>query len=144
MKYTSTNLKRIFVVEFEHNDDLLEQLMALVKKENITSGAILLLGGMKEAGIVAGPEKISVPPVLMWKYFDDGREILGFGTIFQKENEPKIHIHAGFGREDKVNLGCVRKNAIVYLLVECIIFEFDTKAEKKFNSELGIDTINFE
>ncbi|PJC14890.1 MAG: hypothetical protein CO063_02185, partial [Candidatus Altarchaeum sp. CG_4_9_14_0_8_um_filter_32_206] len=118
MKYASANLKRIFIVEFEHNDNLLEQLTALVKKENIRSGVILLLGGMKEAGIVAGPEKISVPPVPIWKNFDDGREILGFGTIFRKENEPKIHIHAVFGREDKVLMGCVRKNAGVYLLVE--------------------------
>ncbi len=144
MKYTSANLKRILIVEFEHGDDLIEQLTALVKKEHILGGAILLIGAMKKATIVVGPEKISVPPVPVWKNFDDGREILGVGTIFWKENEPKIHIHAGFGRGDDVLIGCVRKNTEVYLVVECVIFEFDKKTEKKFNSETGIDSINFE
>ncbi|CEG12118.1 conserved hypothetical protein [groundwater metagenome] len=144
MKYTSANLKRILIVEFEHGDDLIEQLTALVKKENILGGVILLLGAIKQAAIVVGPKKISIPPVPIWKNFDDGREILGVGTIFWKENEPKIHIHAGFGRKDNVLLGCVRKDTKVYLVVECVLFEFDKKTEKKFNSEMGIDAINFE
>ncbi len=144
MKYTSANLKRILIVEFEHGDDLIEQLTALVKKENILGGVILLLGAIKQAAIVVGSEKISIPPVPIWKNFDDGREILGVGTISWKENEPKIHIHAGFGRKDNVLLGCVRKDTKVYLVVECVLFEFDKKTEKKFNSEMGIDAINFE
>ncbi|MDI6730572.1 MAG: DNA-binding protein [Candidatus Altarchaeum sp.] len=144
MKYTSANLKRILIVEFEHGDDLIERLIALVKKENILGGVILLLGAMKQAAIIVGPEKISILPVPIWKNFDDGREILGVGTIFWKENEPKIHIHAGFGRKDDVLLGCVRKDTKVYLVVECVLFEFDKKTEKKFNSEMGIDVINFE
>jgi len=144
MKYTSANLKRILIVEFENEDDLIKELMALVKKECILSGAVLFIGAMKHAAIVVGPEKISIPPIPVWKIFDEGREILGVGTIFWKENEPKIHIHAGLGREDKVNIGCVRKSPKVYLVVECIIFEFDKKIEKKFNSGLEIDSINFE
>lgn len=144
MKYTLTNIKRVFIVEFEHNDNLMEQLTNLVKKENVKSGIILLLGGLKEAGFVVGPEEISVPPVPVWKNFNDGREILGFGTIYWKGNEVKLHIHAGLGRKDDVNVGCVRKDTKVYLIVECIIFEFETEVVKDFNCKLGIDTIKFE
>lgn len=143
MKYIITGIKRVFVVKFEHKDELISELVRLVKKENIKSGFIQLLGALEKSEIVVGPKKVSVPPDPVWRFFDDGREILGFGTVFWKDDEPKIHIHAGIGREDKVNLGCIRKDAKVYLVVEAVLFELDTKIEKKFNPEMQIDLMEF-
>jgi len=143
MRYISTNIKRVFIVRFDDSDDLIDGIKSIAKKENIKAGIFLFLGGMKEGYIVAGPEKISFPPIPIEKNFNDGREIFGIGSICWNENEPKIHIHAGFGRNDNVLLGCLRKNANVYLVIECVIFEFDAKIEKRFSPELGIDIINF-
>ena len=108
MKYTKGSIKRVFVVKFEHGDDLLAELTALIRKEEIKSGIIHMIGALEKSDIVVGPKKVEVPPSPVWRRFDDGREIIGFGTIFWKDDEPKIHIHAGIAREDKVNVGCVR------------------------------------
>ena len=142
MKYTKGTIKRIFVVKFEHGDDLLAELTELAKKEKIKSGVVHLIGALKKAEIVVGPEKVEVPPEPLWKKFDDGREILGFGTIFWKGNEPKIHIHACIGREDKVNIGCVRCDARIYLVIEAVIIEIDAGVVRKFDENLGIDLID--
>ncbi len=142
MKYTKGTIKRLFVVKFEDGDDLLTELTKLVKKEKIKSGIIHLIGALEKAGIVVGPKKVEVPPEPVWKTFDDGREILGFGTIFRKGSEPKIHIHSAIGRGDKVNVGCVRRDAKVYLVIEAIIIEIDANVSRKFDEKTGFDLID--
>jgi len=143
MKYISTKIKRIFVIKFEHKDELFSEIVRLVKKENIKSGFIQFLGAFEKSEMVVGPEKISIPPNPVWRFFDDGREVLGFGTVFWDGDNPKIHIHVGACRGDKVNLGCVRGNARVYLFIEAVLFEIDTKIEKKFDPEIGADLMKF-
>ena len=120
------------------------ELTTLTKKEKIKSGIIHLIGALKKAEIVVGPNKVEIPPEPVWKTFDDGRELLGFGTIFWKGDEPKIHIHASIGREDFVNLGCVRTNAEVYLVIESVIIEINTPAPvtRKYDEKFGLDLIN--
>jgi len=142
MKYTKGKIKRIFVVKFEHNDNLLSELTKLARKEKIKSGIIHLIGALEKAEFVAGPKKVEIPPEPIWRKFDDGREILGFGTIFWKGNEPKIHIHACIGREDKVNLGCIRSDAEVYLVIEAIIIEIDATVARKYDEKTGLDLID--
>jgi len=143
MKYTKGSIKRVFVVKFEHGDDLLAELTALIRKEEIKSGIIHMIGALEKSDIVVGPKKVEVPPSPVWRRFDDGREIIGFGTIFWKDDEPKIHIHAGIAREDKVNVGCVRKNAFVYLVVEAVIIEIDANISRKFDDKTGLDLLAF-
>lgn len=144
MEYSKATINRVFVIKFEHNDDLLKELKNLIVNENIKAGIIYLIGALEKAEIVVGPEKISIPPVPINISFSDGREILGIGTIFWNENnEPKIHIHAGIGRENIVNLGCVRKNTKVYLTIEAILIELKVDVKKKFDEKTGIDLLNF-
>lgn len=142
MKYTKASIGRIFAVKFEHSEDLLKELTELVKKEKIKSGIIHLIGALEKAEIVVGPKKVEIPPKPIKKKFDDGREILGLGTIFWKDNEPKIHIHSCIGREDKVNVGCVRNNTGVYLVIEGIIIEIDADISRKYDEKTGLDLID--
>lgn len=143
MEYTCTEIKRVFIIKFEHGDDLISELTSLIRKENIRAGFINLIGALEKSEIVVGPKKISVPPEPVWRSFSDGREILGFGTVFWKDDEPKIHIHAGIGREDKVNLGCIRKDSKVYLVVEAVLIELSSDIKKKFNPEMQLDLLEF-
>ncbi|ODS37746.1 MAG: hypothetical protein A7316_09055 [Candidatus Altiarchaeales archaeon WOR_SM1_86-2] len=148
MKYTQGKIGRIFVVKFEDGDNLLKELIKLAKKERVESGIIHLIGALEKAEIVVGPEKVEIPPTAIWKNFDDGREVLGLGTIFWKGGEPKIHIHSCIGREDKVNIGCIRKCAEVYLVIEAVIIEIDTGSNanvaRKFDGQSGLDLIYIE
>lgn len=145
MEYTQCNVGRVFVVRFDHGDDFLAELTALIKKEDIRSGLLHFIGALEKADIVVGPEKVEVPPVPMWRAFSDGREVLGLGTIFWKDNEPKIHIHSGIGRGDTINLGCIRKDARVYLTIEATITELTgLSVKRQFNEETTLDLLKFE
>lgn len=132
------------MARFDHGDDLLGELTALIKKEDIRAGLLHFLGALEKAQIVVGPEKAEVPPVPMWRNFSDGREMLGLGTIFWKDDEPKIHIHSGIGRGDTINLGCIRKDAEIYLTIEAIIIELKGPLVKRqFDEKTKLDLLRF-
>ena len=122
MKYTKATLKRTFIVKFEHGDDFLKELNDLVKKENIKAGLINFIGALETSEMVVGPKENKIPPEPVYKKIDDVRELLGIGTIFWKDDEPKIHLHAGIGREDLVNIGCIRKDSKVFLIILSYVF----------------------
>ena len=143
MKYTTSNLKRTFIVKFEHNDDFLLELTNLIKKENIKAGLINLLGALQESEFVVGPKENKIPPEAIFNKLEKPRELLGIGTIFWKDNEPKVHLHTGIGREDKVNIGCIRKNSKIFLIIEAIIFELDSTAKRVHDETTGLDLLDF-
>ncbi len=144
MEYTQCKVGRVFVVRFDHGDDLLAELTALIKREDVRAGLLHFLGALEKARIVVGPEKAEVPPVPMWRDFADGREVLGLGTIFWKDDEPKIHIHSGIGRDEAVNLGCIRKDAKVYLTIEAVITELTgLSAKREFDEKTRLDMLEF-
>ncbi len=139
MKYSQGTFGRVFILKFEDRDDLLEEIKKLAVKEDIRTGAIMLLGGMRSAGIVSGPKQPVVPPEPMWVNFDDGREVLGIGTLFWKGEEPVIHLHGAIGRGKETFVGCVRKDSSVFLVVEAVITEIiGVKAKKVLDDKTGL------
>lgn len=145
MKYSQGSVGRVFVVRLEHGEDLLEELTSLIKKEDIRAGIVHFVGALEKAEIVVGPEKVEVPPVPMWRSFQDGREVLGLGTIFWKDTEPKIHIHSGIGRDKSLYLGCIRKDAKTYLTIEAVIIELEgVKVNRRFDEKTQLNLLEFE
>ena len=139
MRYTQGSFGRVFVLKFEDKDDLLEELKGIAKKETIRAGTIMLLGGMRSAGVVSGPREPVIPPEPMWVNFSDGREVLGFGTLFWKGDDPVIHLHGAIGREKETFVGCVRKDSSVFLVMEAVIMEIQgIKARKEFDETTGL------
>jgi len=89
--------------------------------------------------MVMGPKEAVIPPDPMWADFSDAREILGFGTLFWKDDEPMIHLHGAVGRGNETLTGCIRKNSSVYLVVEAVITELiGIKARKSMNEKAGL------
>lgn len=139
MKYAQGTFGRVFILKFDDKDDLLSEIKRLASKENVKVATIMLLGGMRSAGIVSGPKKPEIPPEPMWVNFSDGREILGIGTLFWKGNEPVIHLHSAVGREKEVFVGCVRKDSSVFLVVEAVVTEIlGIDAKKVDDKETGL------
>ncbi|HEW81333.1 MAG TPA: DNA-binding protein, partial [Nitrospirae bacterium] len=97
MKYQIGNTGRIVVAKFDDHDDVLNNLNEIAKKENIRSAVFWLVGGMREGRIVVGPETDELPPKPVWKELGESHELLGIGTIFWFNDEPKIHLHGAFG-----------------------------------------------
>ena len=139
MKYSQGSFGRVFVLKFEDKDDLLEEMKKLAAKEKIRAGTIMLLGGLRSAGIVSGPKEAVIPPDPLWVHINDGREVLGIGTLFWKGDEPVIHLHGAIGREKETYTGCIRKDSSVFLVVEAVMTEIvGIDAHKVLNEKAGL------
>ena len=125
MEYRKGSIGRVFSVRFDEGDFFLEELIQLIKKENIRSGWFHVLGGLREADVVTGPKEPIMPPEPVWSEVRGAREVLGAGSIFWDDNEPKIHLHAAMGHHGDTLTACVRKGTKVYLVLEVMIIEME-------------------
>jgi len=139
MKYSEGSFGRVFLLKFDDKDDLLAGIKDVAIKEKIRVGTIMLLGGMRSTGIVSGPKEAIIPPDPMWMNINDGREVLGIGTLFWKDDEPILHLHGAIGRERETVTGCIRKDSFVYLVVEAVITEIvGIDAHKALDEKTGL------
>ncbi len=139
MKYQVGKPGRIVVAKFDDHDDVLNNLNEIAKKENIRSGVFWLVGGMREGRIVVGPETDELPPKPVWKELGESHEILGLGTIFWFEDEPKIHLHGAFGKKDMLKIGCLREKSETFLVLEAVIMEIKgVNAVREIDPEIGM------
>ncbi|VVB87887.1 Uncharacterised protein [uncultured archaeon] len=143
MDYRKGSIGRIFVARVDHGEDLLKELIALAVKEDIKSAFFTILGASGKAQLVMGPKEKSVPPVAEWSSFDDVREIVGAGNIFLEDGAPKIHLHAVAGSSRGMTMGCIRKEAEAFMVLEVFIIETDIKAERVVNDKIGFSPITF-
>jgi uncharacterized protein len=123
MKYQAGEFGRVIVIRFEDGDAVLDNILDIARNENIRAGVFYLVGGMKNATIVVGPEKEELPPVPVWREIKESHETMGVGTIFWQGDEPKIHFHGSFGKKDTVKVGCLRETAETFIVLEGIIME---------------------
>lgn len=136
MKYQKGKVGRIFIVKFEDGENPLESLKEMAKKEIVSSAVFWLIGGLKKGRFVAGPVSDELPPQPIWKEITGNNEILGIGTIFCFEEEPRIHLHGVYGRQDSVNMGCLREDAEVFLILEAVVMEIsDVNVKRKFDEK---------
>lgn len=142
MQYTKGNLGRIFLLKFENEDILLDELTLFARKEKIKAAALIFIGALKKGDLVTGPKKPVIPPQPNKIYFKDGWETMGIGTIFTNKSGPQIHIHASMGKRQKVLTGCVRGKSKVFLVVEAIVFELKgVKATKSIDAKTGLNLL---
>ena len=114
---------RVFLARVEHGENPLEEIKKLVRKEGVQVAVFFVLGALKSGTVVTGPREAVLPPVPNWFQFDDGREVMGIGTILFDENEPVLHLHGGLGRDKDAVVCCLRDQAEVYITVEVVILE---------------------
>lgn len=142
MRYQVGRTGRVVVSRFEDNEDVLGNLVGIAKKENIRAAAFYLVGGMREAKIVVGPEKEVLPPVPVWRELGESHETVGFGTIFWEGEEPKVHFHGAFGKKDSVKVGCVREKSATFLVLEAVIIEITgVDAVREVDASTGLSLL---
>lgn len=142
MKYTKGNIGRVFLLKFEDDDVLLEELSALAQKEKIKAATLIFIGALKKGDLVTGPKQPVIPPQANKVYFKDGWEVMGIGTIFTNKSGPQIHIHVSLGKKKEVLTGCVRGKSKVFLVIEAIIFELKgVKATKSIDPNTGLNLL---
>ncbi len=139
MHYRVGRMGRVIVARFDDTEDILESLATIAKKENIRSAVFNLIGGIKAGEIVVGPEEEVLPPKPVWRAIQESTEVIGVGTIFWHEDEPKIHVHGSFGKRDTVKVGCLRGPSETFLVLEVVIFEIEgIAAKRELDPESGL------
>ncbi len=139
MKYRVGKTGRVVVARLEDKDDIIDAVVQIAKKENIRGGLLYLVGGIRQGRIVVGPEQETMPPVPVWKEIDESHEVVGVGTIFWQDDEPKIHFHGAFGKKEMVKVGCLRGNSETFLVLEVIILEIEgIDAKREFDPVSGL------
>ena len=142
MKYTKGTIGRVFLVKFENNDILIQNLSGLAKKEKIKAATIIFIGALREGDLVTGPKKPVIPPQPNKMVFKDGWEVMGMGTIFTNSKGPQIHIHASIGKKNKVLTGCLRGKSKVFLVIEAVVLELKSvKASKDIDPKTGLNLL---
>jgi uncharacterized protein len=145
MKYARGTVGRIFFVRFEHGEDILEKIRELAEKESISLATITLIGALKDATIVCGPSKPEIPPEPVFVSFDDGREVLGIGTLVRRKDGIHPHIHGSFGKGEQALTGCLRKDCRTFITIEALITEVSgVTAERKKDDKTGIELLSFD
>lgn len=132
MDYRTGKIGRVVVIRFDDGDDFLQELIDVVKKEDIRAAWFTLIGGLRHAEVVTGPKEPTMPPEPVWASVDGAREVVGIGSVFWDETgEPKIHLHTSLGHHGQSMTACVRKGAKTYLILEAYLNEItDIKASR--------------
>jgi len=114
---------RIFVLRIDHGEDLIKALGECIAEKDIRCGFIQVLGAVRSAHMVTGPEEPVLPPVQHHEEIRDGWEILGIGAVSWSEGKPHVHLHSAAGRGLQARTGCMRDAADVFIVVEAIVIE---------------------
>ena len=139
MRYTQGRLGRVFVARLEDGESLYEAVHEIASKEGVKCAAVCAVGGMRSGKVVTGPKNARGKVVPHVEEFDDAREMVGFGTLFQQDGRPSLHFHAGIGRQDGALVGCPRVAMSVYLVLEVVIVELlDIDATREMDPEFGV------
>jgi len=142
MKYTQGTVGRVFLLKFDNNDILIDNLSSFVKKEKVKAATMIFIGALRKGNLVTGPKQPVSPPQPNKIIFKDGWEVMGVGTIFTNSKGPQIHIHASLGKKNKVLTGCVRENSKVFLVIEAVVFELKgIKAGKDIDPKTGLNLL---
>ncbi len=142
MRYRVGQVGRVAVMRLEDGDDVIASISNMAKAEGIRSAVFYLLGGIKDARVVVGPEKEEMPPVPVWREIGESHEIIGIGTVFFQDGEPKVHLHAALGKRDIVKVGCVRERSGTFLVLEAVVLELSgIDAVREFDPATGLSLL---
>jgi predicted DNA-binding protein with PD1-like motif len=145
MNFTEAALNRIFILRLRQNEVLHETIEKFATEKKIESALCFFLGGAEDKSkVVVGPKNgKAMPPQAMVTLLKGVHEGVGVGTIFiDQKGEPKLHMHASFGRNENVVTGCVRAGVEVWQIGEVIILELTGgSAKRATNKETGFEVL---
>ncbi len=145
MDYTEASPGRIFILRLHQNDVLHKEIEKFAAQKKIKSALCFFLGGAEDKSkVVVGPKDgNAMPPQPMVTLLRGVHEGAGVGTIFSDEaGNPKLHMHASFGRNDNAVTGCVRMGVGVWQIGEVVILEIaGGSARRAKNKQTGFELL---
>ena len=147
MKSSEGRLGRVFVIRFEDGDILPECIERFAEEQGVTTGHVILIGGIGSGKVVVGPENSEDrPPKPMVLPVSGVSEVAGVGVLAPGEDgKPALHIHAALGRAGQTLTGCLRQGVTTWVLAEAILYEITGAQVKRVMSEdVGFNLLEVE
>lgn len=145
MDYRAGAVGKVLLARFDHGEPILPALAEICRKEGILTGWFYLFGAIAKGSMVTGPGEACLPPVPVWVDFQHPHEIVGMGSVAEKDGAPSIHLHASLGRGREVLTGCIRKDEEVFLVVEAMILQITgVSASRKPDARSGLELLSIE
>lgn len=145
MNYRSGSIGKVLLARFDHGEEIVPALVGLCEKERILSGWFFLFGALDAGKMVTGPKAADLPPEPVWTEFPMPHEIVGMGSVAEKDGAPSIHLHASIGRGTEALTGCIRKEGRVFLVVEALVLQIaGLSARRKPDVKSGLELLSVE
>lgn len=137
MKASEGRLGRVFIIRFEDGDRLPECIERFAAEKGVTTGLVILVGGIGSGKVVVGPENAEDrPPKPMVLPISGVSEVAGVGVLAPGDDgKPALHIHAALGRSGQTMTGCLRQGVTTWLLAEAILYEITGAQVRRLMSE---------
>ena len=145
MKSTEGRPGRVFILKIEDGDVLPDCIEKFAAEKGISTGSVILVGGVGSGQVVVGPRRTGqVPPEPMLLPVDGAHEVAGVGVIAPDESgKPVLHIHASLGRSGQTMTGCLRYGVSAWLTLEAVVYEITgTKAVRKKDKVTGFTLLD--
>ena len=126
VRYSTAGLGRVFVLRLDDGDVVHEAIEQVARDEGVLRAAVLVLGGADDGSrVVVGPEDGRAAVIEpMERVLHGVHEMAGVGTLFpDAEGGPRLHLHAAFGRDDRVTAGCIRRGVTTWVVGEVVVIE---------------------
>lgn len=133
-------LGRVFVIRLEDGDVVPECIERFAAEKGVTTGHVILVGGIGGGQVVVGPRKSDERPVEpMLLPVDGAHEVAGVGVLAPGEDGRSVlHIHAAMGRSGNTLTGCLRPGVSTWVVGEAILYEIlDAKATRVMDPKTG-------
>jgi uncharacterized protein len=144
MQATQGRTGRVFVLRLESGDKIPGCIEDFARENNIRMGSVLLIGGIGEGQIVAGPrDSAGLPPEPMLIPVDGVHEIVGVGLLAPNKNGiAGMHMHASLGRAGQAKTGCIRPGIGTWNVCEVVIYEIlDAVAARLPDEQTGFELL---
>ncbi len=143
MQYRTGQIGRVILARFDHGEAIVPALAGLCRAESVRAGWFFLLGAARGGRLVCGPKEEALPPDPDWRAFAKPFEIVGMGSVAEKDGAPSLHLHAALGRGQEVLTGCIRKEGDVFVVVEALIVEVaGVTASREPDEKTGLELIS--
>ena len=147
MKASEGHLGRVFVIQFEDGDGLPECIERFAEEKGVSTGLVILVGGIGSGKVVVGPENAEErPPRPMILPISGVSEVAGVGVLAPGEDgRPALHIHAALGRSGQTMTGCLRQGVSTWVLAEAILYEITgVQVRRVMSEETGFEILEVE
>ncbi|MFC2045346.1 PPC domain-containing DNA-binding protein, partial [Chloroflexota bacterium] len=137
----------VFILRLEHGDVVPDCIEHFAREKGVSTGYVILVGGIDSGKIVAGPRNSAARPLEpIFVPVNDAHDIAAVGVLAPDESgKPVLHIHGTMGRSVNTLSGCLRPGVTTWIIGEVILYEItDADVIRLKDTNSGFELLEIE